>query len=266
MSDSFERPMIFSCSSGHVVQVLLHDHVAAPCEGGILVPDQRRPRGGGTGGVFGAVDKADQVAVVEVAEAVHLGCDGHRAAEPAHDLAGQFEAQVHPHGADMEQHVAGGSDGMPRSCFYFSERMEPGWLVRTGDAVPRCRTKAGDAGQVPVQIPESHGTDQAGQVRAERTHRVGAVLTRGDFDHQEDRGARERCDDRLRLGGRRAAGVRCHTSILYRPSLRYRTTPARRGGTCPAGPSCAGQPRARSLIARAGGLSRRALRSLVARQ
>ena len=50
---------------GQVVQVLLHDHVAAAGELRVLVADQRRAAAR-PGRVLGAVDEAEQVALVEV--------------------------------------------------------------------------------------------------------------------------------------------------------------------------------------------------------
>ena len=142
---------------------------------------------------------------------------------------------------------------MPRSRFDFPERMEPGWLVRTGDPVPRGRTKTGDAGQMPVQIPESHGADQAGQVRAERAHRGRAVLARGEHRPPGRSPRRSAARSTACGSGAGGTGIRSHPSILSRhlwlrgrtPLIRCRTSRGRRGGTCPAGPWCAGRPRGR---------------------
>ena len=102
MLSSFVRPMIRSCSSTvsafhavEVVQVLLHDDVAAAGEVRILVADQggraRRP----ADRVLGAVDEAHQVAVVEVLEAVDLVDDGAESADRLITRRCQLEAQVH---------------------------------------------------------------------------------------------------------------------------------------------------------------------------
>ena len=57
---------------GHVVQVLLHVHVAAAREIGVLVADLGGGDREGAVRVFGAVDEPEQVAVVEEPEAVGL--------------------------------------------------------------------------------------------------------------------------------------------------------------------------------------------------
>ena len=122
--------MIFSCSSTgsvvpslQVVKILLHDHVAAAGERGILLADDGGVDGRLIHRVLRPVDEADQVAIIEVSEAVHLVRRGNRAAEPRHDLRRQFEAQIHPRGADVKQDVARRRDGvMP--AVDLAERMQ----------------------------------------------------------------------------------------------------------------------------------------------
>lgn len=57
----------------------------------------------GAFGVLGAIDEPEQVALVEVAEAMHLVEDLGVALQPVHQLPGQFEAQVHPARSQVEQ-------------------------------------------------------------------------------------------------------------------------------------------------------------------
>ena len=115
MSSSLVRPITRSCSStGSAFQAsrscryFCTIDVAAAGEVRVLVADQRgrdaRPR---AGRVLGAVDEAQQVALVEVLEAVHLvDARWPRRRSRSHQLRGQLEAQVHPPGADVEQQVA----------------------------------------------------------------------------------------------------------------------------------------------------------------
>ena len=71
--------MIFSCSSTgsvvpslQVMQVFLHDHVAAAGKGRVLLADDGGVDGRLIHGVLRAIDEADQVAIIEIVEAVHL--------------------------------------------------------------------------------------------------------------------------------------------------------------------------------------------------
>ena len=91
----------------HVVQVLLHDDVAAALERLVLVADQRGVARGLGHRVFRAVDEAEQVAVVEILEALGRVGHRHRAFQPRHDQRGQLETEVHALGAQVEQQVAG---------------------------------------------------------------------------------------------------------------------------------------------------------------
>src|SRR6185369_14156375 len=86
------------------------DDVAATAEVRVLVADGRERVGRRPGGVLRAVDEAEQVALVEVLEAVCLVDDVDPATEPGHDLAGELEAEVELAGPQMEQQIAGGRD------------------------------------------------------------------------------------------------------------------------------------------------------------
>ena len=99
----------YSLPSVHVMQVFLHDHVASAGETGILLADQGRSRQVKAGGICRAVDKAEQVARVEVAEARYLVDHRYVVAEAVKEEALELEAQVGPFRADVEQEVAGAS-------------------------------------------------------------------------------------------------------------------------------------------------------------
>ena len=57
---------------GKVVHVFLRDHIAAAGEGGILGADERGFDHRAPTRIFGAVDEAQKVAVVEIAKAMHF--------------------------------------------------------------------------------------------------------------------------------------------------------------------------------------------------
>ena len=79
MSESLVRPMMRSCASVgsafhavDIVEILLHDDVAAGGESGILRADEHGVDRLLATRILRAVDEAQEIAVVEVAEAVHL--------------------------------------------------------------------------------------------------------------------------------------------------------------------------------------------------
>ena len=55
-----------------VMQVLLHDHVAPAGKCGILLADDGGVDGRLIHGILRPIDEADQVAIIEIVEAVHL--------------------------------------------------------------------------------------------------------------------------------------------------------------------------------------------------
>lgn len=91
MSESFLRPMMRSCASVgrgvpgvEIVEIFLDHDVAAALEGGVFIADQDGLGDGLAARVFGAVDEAEEVAVVEIAEAVNFvgGGLGNRRDDP----------------------------------------------------------------------------------------------------------------------------------------------------------------------------------------
>lgn len=115
---------------GHVVDVFLDDDVAAAHAGLVVVlfGDEDRFGEGGGGGVGGAVDEAEEVAGVKVAEALGVVLDGDGGAEEAEELAFELEADVAPVGADVEEQVAGGGGCGVALAVDGAEGMELGWL------------------------------------------------------------------------------------------------------------------------------------------
>ena len=94
-----------------VVQVLLHDDVAAAGERRVLGADQRPPRRPpGPAGFSVPSTKPSRSRTSKYLKPCTSSTDRHRAAEPVHDLRRQLEAQVQPPGPDVEQQVAGCRD------------------------------------------------------------------------------------------------------------------------------------------------------------
>ena len=106
--------------------------------------------------VLGSVDETDQVAVVEILEAMDLIDGGHRPSEPNHELRRELEAEVHPGRTDVEEDVAWRGHGVTRPGLDLPERME---LRRSGPAekpVPGRGTEPHDAGEVALEVPKGH--------------------------------------------------------------------------------------------------------------
>ena len=195
---------------GQVMQVLLDDHVAAAGVRRVLGADHRRLDRVLAGRVLRPVHEADQVPVVEVPEAVHL-VDGIRGlTQPRGDVRGQFEAQVHPVRADMEQEVRLGGDGVPLAGPDFAERVQSCGPLRTGQPVPQLRPEAHHAGQGGVEVAEPDRAQQAAEIAAQLAHRRVTGLIGPHGDDEEDRRGGQRCGDRLghRLRRGPARGLR----------------------------------------------------------
>ena len=135
-----------------VVQVLLDDDVAAAGEGRVLVADQDRGDRRLALRVLGAVDEAEQVALVEGPEAVHLVDHPARPAAAGHQPLRELEAQVQAVGADVEQQVARrrrrAGAGRRRQL---GERVQAGRPRRAEQPVPDAGADADDAGQLALR-------------------------------------------------------------------------------------------------------------------
>ena len=133
--------------AGHVVQVLLDDHVAAAGEVRVgVVADQRRVGQLGAGRVGRAVDEAEQVARVEVAEADRLVDHARRVAD-ARRAAGARARRSCP-----RARRGCGRAGRPASTARRAPARGP---RRTGAAPPAGAPATGDP-TAPEPIPTTH--------------------------------------------------------------------------------------------------------------
>src|SRR5271163_857532 len=100
--DAFLRLSRQRVPGSQIMKILLHDDIAAASEAGVLVADENGIERGLTIRVLRAVDKAEQITLVEKAEAVNLVGRRNVVADLAHDLACEFETQIHTLAADMK--------------------------------------------------------------------------------------------------------------------------------------------------------------------
>ena len=129
-----------------IVEIFLHDDVAAAGECRVLRADQHGVDHRLAARIFRAVDEAQEIAIIEVAEAVHLVDRRNRVSDPRHDLRRQLEAQIHALGADVEQEVAGRGDRMAPAGTNLPERVQFLRPRRPEQAVPRLGADPHDAG------------------------------------------------------------------------------------------------------------------------
>src|SRR6185312_5885449 len=182
--------------SSYVVHILLHDHVTATDEFGILVADEHGGLRERAVGILGAVDETQQVAVVEEPEAVHLVDDSDRA-HRADDSARELEADVHALGPDVKQQIAGCGRGDVSRPAQFVERVQLSRTRPTEQPVPRRRPDGGHHRQVLGRVAKPDRTHHPGQFGQRIVHDgLAAFVDGGD---QENGRGRQRRQDGLRL-------------------------------------------------------------------
>ena len=130
-----------------IVEILLDDDVAAAKEGGIFLADKDRVIGRAARGVFGAVHETQQIALVEVAEAVDFVRRRNGAPKPRHDLRGKLKAEVHPLRADVKDQVARCRDRVSRTGADFAEGMQLPGAGHPEQALPSFGAEPHDAGE-----------------------------------------------------------------------------------------------------------------------
>src|SRR5580698_3066522 len=110
----------------HVVQVFLHDDIAAAGKGAVLGADKNRIERSLIQRILRSIDKAEEIAFVEKAKAMHFIEWRNGVSEPAQDLGRQFETKVRALGADVEHQIAGRRGSMTRAGLDLAERMQFG--------------------------------------------------------------------------------------------------------------------------------------------
>ena len=149
------------------------------------VGDIGRPVGFDPGRALGAVHEAEQVALVEVPEALQFVRDHSQAVQSEGQLMGQFEAQVEPLAADVEDEVARGGRRVVGRTVQLDERVQTVGLRFAGEQpVPRLRADSGDAGRDGVRVAETDCPDDRGDVAEGGTDGLLPAVRNGH--HQDD--------------------------------------------------------------------------------
>src|SRR5271156_3037838 len=128
------------------MQILLHNDVASAGERRVLFANEGSFDRGVVGGVFRAVDKAEQIALIKVAKAINLIDGGDCVTKLRHDLGRQLEGNVGALGANVEEDIARRGHRLARAGADFLERMELGGTRRGEEPIPYLGAEAEDAG------------------------------------------------------------------------------------------------------------------------
>ncbi len=122
-------------------------------------------------------------------------------ANPRHDLRRQLETQIHALGADVEKQVAGRGNRMALT----GANLTKGDEGSPGAAAPKSLSQASDPNPMTQVSPPSisrNPTARTNAARSAQKDRMAAAIAgfRVDRYNQEDRGASERRNYRLRNG------------------------------------------------------------------
>ena len=106
------------------MKIFLDDDVAPTREGRIFFADEDGVCCRAATGIFRAVHKAEEIAIVDVAETVDFVGRGNGASEARHDLRRELEAEIHALGSDVEEQVAGRRNRVARAGLNLAEGMQ----------------------------------------------------------------------------------------------------------------------------------------------
>ena len=149
-----------------IVKILLDDDVASAGESGIFLADEDGIGGRAACGIFGAVHEAEQIAFIEVAEAVDFVGSGDGASKASHDLRRELKTEIHALGADVKDQVAGCGNSVARAGADFAEGMKFGRAWGAEEAVPGVGTQAHDAGERVFEGTKTDGAQKRGEIGA----------------------------------------------------------------------------------------------------
>ena len=175
-----------------VVLVVLHNHVGTPGELGIFRADKAGLGQVRAHGVCRAVDKAQQVPVIEVAEPTHLVLDGHRGAQRINNQLLQFEDEVGAVGPNVEENVTGSRDSGVFTAFNLCEGLQLCWDRARGnggchDFISHTRSNGRAATHLRGEVTEAHRLHQVGHVAEGSLHGRHILRPIFDGDNQEGR-------------------------------------------------------------------------------
>src|SRR5262249_2538910 len=156
--------------------------------------------------ILGTVDEAQEVAVIEVTEAMDFIDRRDRFAEACHDLRRHLEAKVHSLRADMEQQVPWRRNRMARSSPDLPEWVEFSWARGPEQPVPCVGPDPDHTGKAGFEVAKFHRPNQRRKVCAKRSHHRAIVRARIYRHDQEDCSASER--RRYGLWNRHRANLR----------------------------------------------------------
>ena len=177
------------------MHVLLNDDIAPTGEGRVEVADDHRVVCNPPSRVLGAINKPEEVALVEIFESMDLVDDRDRAAQPLHDLSGELEAEIHLRGSDVKEQITGRGDGAVLVADDCREWMQLRWARSAEQTIPRVGSDACDTGELAVREAEADGSLQAGAIAQQLAC---YCLTAGVDGHNEkDRRAGQRAEHRL---------------------------------------------------------------------
>src|SRR5215469_1235630 len=209
-----------------VVTILLHDDITATREGRVFVTDEHGVDGFRASGIFCAIDKTEKVAVVEITKSLDFVDGSNSAADAGHDLCGQFEAQIHGLGANVEEQITWSGDGVAHARANFTKGMKFGRARLPEELIPGIGPEAHDAGEATFDVAKIHCAEKRREIWAERTNRIKRIGPRVYFQDQKDGGASEWRVNRLRFDGSGITRVqRGHGRRFHSMRLAYGSTP-----------------------------------------
>lgn len=143
-----------------VMQIFLHHDIAATCEIGILISNQRGRGQIGADRICSAIDKTQQIARVEIAKSDHLIDHLNAGAQLDQDQLFQLKAHILTGAADVKQQIARGCRGIMGRPLQGRERPQIARSMAGRHPVPSGAADPGDAGQIGGLIAKTDRLDQ----------------------------------------------------------------------------------------------------------
>jgi len=143
-----------------IVQIFLHDDVAASREWGVFLADQHGVDRFVAFRVFRSIDKTDQVSVVKITKSVHLICGCDRVPDACHDVTREFKTQIHALCAYVEEQVTRCAERKTRAGMNLTKQCSS-----AGRGGPKRRSHASDPKPMTQESPPPMSRDPTARMR-----------------------------------------------------------------------------------------------------
>jgi hypothetical protein len=144
------------------VEVFLNDDVTSTDKRFILITDERGINRSLLGGVLSSIDKAEEVAGIEVSKTLYFIHHRDCITQTRHNLRSQLETKVKVLSTNVKKEITRRSHGMASFGMYLLEWLQLRWPRLSEEPIPRFTSNPHHARKAGGGGTKSHGPNERG--------------------------------------------------------------------------------------------------------